>query len=331
MLVVTGATGHIGNTLVRELVTRGHRVRCLALGDETSPALDGLAVEVVTGDVREPSSLDAAFAGAAAVFHLASLIALGAGHEQRLEEVNVAGTANVITACRRAGVRRLVYTSSIHAWVEPPHGTPLDESAPLDPTRITTAYGRSKARATALVLEAVAGGLEAVVVSPTGVVGPYDFVPSEIGRLILAVARRRLPVIVPGAYDYVDVRDVAWGLVSAWERGRTGENYILAGERVTVSDFVRWVAEAAGVCPPRWVLPLPVALALAAVTQRHRGHTRGLLNLDAVRTLASNSWILRDKAARELGYRPRPVRTSVFDAVEWFRARGLLPSGTCTQ
>lgn len=225
-VVVTGATGHIGNVLVRALVARGERVRCLVLPSDNLRPLAGLAVEVVRGDVRDPRSLDAAFAGAGAVFHLASVITLTPDQARVLHEVNVAGARNVAEACLKAGVRRLVHTSSVHAMAEPPEGVVIDESAPFDPARIRFEYGRTKAPGTLEVLAAAGRGLDAVVVCPTGVIGPFDFAPSEMGRLFLAFARRRVWAYPDGGYDFVDVRDAAEGHLLAAEKGRTGESYL---------------------------------------------------------------------------------------------------------
>lgn len=224
MVVVTGATGHIGNNLVRALLARGEKVRCLVLPSDDLRPLEGLAVQVVEGDVRQPESLIRAFKGAEVVYHLASIVAITPGRSRLLEEVNVRGARNVANACLECGVRRMVYTSSIHALVEPPIGTVMDEAMPFDPARTYSEYGKSKARGALEVLDAAARGLNAVIVNPTGVIGPYDFRPSEMGQLFLDFARHRLGTYVDGAYDFVDVRDVAAGHISATENGRTGEN-----------------------------------------------------------------------------------------------------------
>jgi len=164
MLVVTGATGHIGNVLIRELVTHGQTVRALVLPDDDCRPFAGLEVEIARGDVTDLKSLESAFAGADTVFHLAGIVTIMPGMEKLLERVNVSGVRNVVTACRTCGVRRLVYTSSVHAIAEPPHGTIIDESQPFDPDRVLGDYARSKARATLLLLDEVRKrGLDAVI------------------------------------------------------------------------------------------------------------------------------------------------------------------------
>jgi len=210
VVIVTGATGHIGNVLVRELLAAGTVVRVLVLPDDDKCPLAGLNVEIVYGDVTDLVSLKSAFAGAEFVFHLAGIVTIMPGMASVLERVNVGGMRNVIAACRASGVHRLVYTSSIHAIAEPPHGTVIDESQPFDPDRVLGDYARSKARATLLLLgEVRKGGLDAIICCPTGVIGPWDYGISNIGQLILDFASGHLKSYVSGAYDFVDVRDVA--------------------------------------------------------------------------------------------------------------------------
>ncbi len=326
MVVVTGAPGHLGNNLVRALLRGGARVRGMALPGENLVSLEGLNVEVVEGDVRDISFLCRAFEGAETVYHLASVISLTPGHRNLLEEVNVRGTRNVAEACLKAGVRRLVYTSSIHALVEPPRGTVIDESTPCDPARIPTEYGRSKAKATLEVLEATSKGLDAVVVLPTGVIGPYDFRPSEAGQFILDFARGKVPVRLEGGFDFVDVRDAAQGLILAAERGRTGEKYILAGEWISVDQVMEELSRATGVPMPRLRLGAGVASTLASLATLYGRITgkKPLITRESVDILKSNSLVSSEKAERELGYSPRPIRDTIRDTVEWFRKAGLI-------
>ncbi len=324
MIVVTGAPGHLGNNLVRALLHRGHRVRCMVLKGERLVSLDGLDVEIVEGDVRAPASLDDAFLGAEAVFHLASVISLTPGHADLLEQVNVKGARNVAEACLRGGVKRLVYTSSIHALVEPPHGTAIDESMPVDPSRIKMAYSKSKARATLEVLEVAAKGLDTVITFPTGIVGPYDFKPSEMGQMVLDFIHGKMPARIGGGYDFVDVRDVAEGHILAWEKAAAGGRYILSGEWISVDDIMRAISEASGIPVPRLRVPLALARAAATASTAWSSITRSkaLLNTDSLDTLLSNSLVRGDRARRELGFSPRPVRQSIKDTVEWFKQVG---------
>ncbi|HSW10826.1 MAG TPA: SDR family oxidoreductase [Bacillota bacterium] len=325
LTVVTGATGHIGNNLVRHLVAAGRRVRCLVLpGDDLQP-LAGLPVEVRWGDVRDPVALREAFAGAALVYHLASMVSIDPSDSPALEEVNVRGARRVAEACLACGVERLVHTSSIHALAEPRPGVEIDEEQAFDPAAIDTVYGRSKARGTREVLAAVERGLDAVVVCPTGVIGPHDYRPSPMGQLILDFARRRLPAYVDGAYDFVDVRDVAAGMAAAAARGRAGRSYILSGQRLAVRQILAILAELTGAPVPRLRIPRWCAYPAAGLLTLYGrlAGTRPLLTRDSVYTLGSNSHISHARAARELGFRPHPVRGAIADAVAWFREREL--------
>jgi dihydroflavonol-4-reductase len=324
--VVTGATGHLGNNLVRSLLERGEQVRVVVLPNDPAPAIAGLPVERVEGDVRDLGSLIWAFRNADRVFHLASLITITPGRSDLLQQVNVQGTRNVVEACLRSGTRRLIYVSSIHALVEPPHGTLIDESMPFDPTRIATEYGRSKAQAAIEILAGVERGLDAVIICPTGIVGPHDFQPSEVGRLFLNVARRRMPAYVQGAYDFADVRDVVQGLLAAAEKGGRGEKYILSGETTTVRRMMGYLEESAGVRAPRLGLPANLARSVAklALSYARWTKTRPLFTDESVDILSSNCCISHEKATRELGYSPRPFRETVRDTIHWFRAAGML-------
>ncbi len=326
MIVVIGATGHLGNNLVRALVRRNHRVRCLVLPGESLVPLGGLDVEIVEGDVRDIECLYQAFDGADTVFHLASIISLLPGRTKLLEEVNVKGAKNVAQACLKTGVRRLVYTSSIHALVEPPIGQVIDETMPCDPDRISMEYSKSKARATLEVMDVISQGLDGVIVMPTGVIGPYDFKPSATGQMLLDYASGKIPVRIEGGYDFVDVRDVAEGHILVAEKGRTGEKYILSGEWMSVDDILHEVAKVTNAPFPRWKVPGNLALTVARMITSYCMLTgaKVLINQDSVSTLMGNSLISSEKARRELGYTSRPLRQTIRDTLEWFREQGWL-------
>jgi dihydroflavonol-4-reductase len=326
MIVVTGAPGHIGNNLIRLLLARGETVRAMVLGGESLEPLKGLDVEIVEGDVRGPESLDRAFQGADLVFHLASIISLLPGRSELLEQVNVYGARNVAESCLRMGVRRLVYTSSIHALVEPPHGTGIDESVGCDPARMTMEYSKTKARGTLEVLDVVKHGLDAVIVFPSGVIGPYDFKPSEAGRMIMSYVKGRLPATVAGGYNFVDVRDVARGHLLAADKGRTGEGYILAGEWISVTDVLQEVSSVVGRSVPRLTVSPRLALGAARCLTWYCAKTgkKPMFSADMIEALLSNSQVASTKAHQELGYSARPVRESVRDTVLWMRQEGMI-------
>jgi dihydroflavonol-4-reductase len=322
MIVVTGATGHLGNVLVRQLCERGQAVRAMVLPGEDLSCLAGLDVEIIEGNVLDPLSLERAFSGAEVVYHLAGLISILPGRDERVWQVNVEGTRNVLDAVHKLGVRRLVYTSSIHALQRIPDGVVIDEHIPFDPQTEISDYDRSKATASLAVLEAVREhGVDAVIVCPTGIVGPYDFRLSEMGRLIVDALRRKLNFSVEGAFDFVDVRDVAAGHILACERGRKGEVYILSGERIPIPSLVKLVQDLAGVHSLVVKVPYDLAEFSALFTPMlaHFGRFKPRFTLYSLRTVQDNCVISCGKAERELGYQRRSLQETLADTVQWWK------------
>jgi dihydroflavonol-4-reductase len=320
MDLVTGATGHIGNVLVRELLGGGGRVRALVRPGKTPPALAGLDVEMAPGDVLDLDSLERAMHGVDLVYHLAARISLADGPDLETERVNLAGTQNVIAAMRRSGTPRLVFASSVYALKKPAGGTPIDETQPFEVIQSQGAYDRSKARASLAVQAAAADGLDAVIVCPTAVTGPYDFHDSEAGRAIRLYMRPGLKFYVKGAYDFIDVRDAAYGFILAAALGRRGENYILGGERLTVREMAQTVWDAAGGWHAGFEVPLWLAGWVAGLMPFFGDLTgaRPLFTRYSLDAVCSNSHFSHAKAGRELGFQPRPARQAVTDAVRWF-------------
>jgi dihydroflavonol-4-reductase len=328
MIVVTGATGHIGNVLIRQLTAQGQAVRALVMpGDDLRP-LSGLDAEIVSGDVTDLASLESAFTGADIVFHLAGIVTIMPGMARVLERVNVGGVRNVAAACRAIGVRRLVYTSSVHAIAEPPLGTPIDESQPFDPDRVLGDYARSKARATLLLLDEVAkGGLDAVVCCPTGVIGPWDYGISNVGQLILDFASGQLKSYVSGAYDFVDVRDVAQGLSLAAEKGQRGRHYIFSGTQIQVLELMKELEKDIGYPAPTFRIPPAIARAAGVLASAYYRllRRRPVFTAYSIDVLRSNSQVSSARARGELGFTTKPWQESIRDHVKWFRAEGMLP------
>jgi len=318
-ILVTGATGHIGNVLVRKLIAQGERVRALILPGEDTSALEGVPVERIEGDVLAPGSLRKPFEGVSRLFHLAGVISIMPGPDLGVRRVNVEGTRNVVKAALQSGVRRLVYTSSIHAIRRVESGV-IDESLPFDPDNPYGEYDRSKAQATLEVQAASREGLDAVIACPTGVIGPYDYRGSMMGEVIRTAAQNQPTLYVDGAYDFVDVRDVADGLIAAMERGRRGESYILSGGRMSVRYLLETVREVSGRSFPRFRVPLGLARAAARVTPLYYRLAQASPRFTpySLEVLKSNSYISHAKATRELGYRPRPLQEAVADSIRWF-------------
>jgi len=289
-----------------------------------------LDVEVVEADIRDVDALVQAFRGARGVFHLAGEVSIAGWGLKHLRDINVHGTRSVIEACRQAGVRRLVYTSSIHALVEPPAGICADEDAGLDPGSCAGPYAKTKAEATLLVLAPDCGELETVAVYPSGIIGPYDWRPSHLGRLILDCAGHKLGAYVDGAYNFVDSRDVADGMVAAYERGRSREGYLLCGHEVTVRQLLDTIEDISGVPAPRLRLNFRFVRSVSSIIPVYywisgQKPIFTSLSLDIIR---SNCAMSRAKAERELDYSPRPFRDTIADTVDWFRDVGMLRPAT---
>lgn len=320
-VLVTGATGHIGNVLVRELVGQGYAVRALVLPGESLRPLEGLDVETSAGNILDPESLARAMEGIDGVFHLAGIISIMPGDDQRVQQVNVEGTRNVIHAALRAGVKRMLHTSSIHA-LKRVEGVTMDESLPFDPDNPVGIYDRTKAEASLAVLAAVKEGLNAVIVCPTGVVGPHDYLGSEMGSLIGGWLKRGVSLLIDGAYDFVDVRDVALGMILAYEKGQCGAVYILGGEQIQLTRMQQMVRGIVGLKSQVLKIPSRLALFFTNFTPLYYrlAKVKPRFTRYSLVTVMGNSTISSERARRELGYRARNLTESISDTVQWLLA-----------
>ena len=322
MILVTGATGHIGNVLVRELREQGFAVRAMVLHDESLRPLEGVDVEIVEGNVLDPDSLVRAMQGVEGVFHLAGIISISTGDEERVHRVNVDGTLNVIRAVRETGVKRLMHTSSIHA-LQRVEGVSMDESLPFDPHNPVGVYDRTKAEASLAVLAAVKEGLDAVIVCPTGVIGPNDYLGSELGQLIVGWLKKGVSLLIDGAYDFVYVRDVARGMILAYQNGRKGGVYILGGEQMQITRLQQTVRSIAGLPAQMLKIPMRLAMFFANFTPLYYRMTRTKPRFTrySLVTVMGNSVISSERARNELGYKPRALHESLVDTVHWWQSR----------
>ena len=328
MWLVTGATGHVGNVLVRKLLERGEKVRALILPGECRESISGLKVEVFDGDVLDLDSVFQSMRGVKGIFHLAGVISIMPGANPFVRKVNVDGTKNILRAAKESGVKKLIYTSSIHA-IRRVEGGMIDETVPYDMDNPYGAYDRSKAEATLEVLKAADSGLEAVVTCPTGVIGPFDFRGSMMGALIHDAAIAKPTLYVDGAYDFVDVRDVADGLISAAENGKRGESYILSGQKISVRYLLETVREITGRNFFQMKIPFDLARFAALFTPMYYQMANATPRFTpySLEVLQSNSNISHAKATQELGYSPRSLSESLRDTVKWFLESGQRSNG----
>lgn len=326
MIVITGATGHLGNVLVRKLVNMNKKVRAFILPGEDIASLRGLEVEKVEGDVRDPDSLRKAFEGADIVYHCAGIISILPGQQKQLYKVNVLGTRNVVNMCLEIKVKRLVYTSSIHALSEPAPGIVFDESREFNPENVLGEYSKSKTLGTLEVIRGIKKGLDAVILCPSGIIGPYDYRISEMGKLIVDFIKGKVKACVDGAYDFVDVRDVAEGLILACDKGKKGECYILSGQQISVQQLLKFLEEISGVKAPSFRLSRQIARVAGFfnVFYCNLMKIKPLFTPFSIDVLASNSLVSCQKAQVELGYSSRSIYESIKDTVQWFKQEGVI-------
>lgn len=321
--LVTGSTGFIGSHLCRALLERGHVVRAFHRASSKTVAIDGLAVEHHLGNVLDSDSLQAALRGVDWVFHAAALAAYWRDSTS-IVETTATGTANVLKAAREAGVRRLVYTSSVAALGVPQPGELLNEDSVFKYPPKQWPYGYAKHLAEREVLKAVKDGLDCVIVNPATVFGPGDL-NRIAGALIIEVARRRVPVTTQGGMNVVHVADVVSGHLRAAENGQPGERYILGGENLPHREIIRLIAAELAVSPPKWTLPTVLINLAATALDVVNPFLRLPYNGNLVRLSAHRFYCDTSKARRELGLpEPRPIRQAIHEAVQWYRSYGYL-------
>jgi dihydroflavonol-4-reductase len=324
---VTGASGHIGGNLVRELLKQGREVRAVIGKDDR--AVRGLDVEIVSADIFDLDSLSKALKGAGSVFHLAGVISVDGDKDGSVRKTNVEGVENIIKVCMKSGVERLVHFSSIHAYSSFPENEEINESRCLSLSEDCHAYDRSKAEGQKLVQKACNNSLNAVIVNPTGVIGPYDFKPSRMGSFFLDIYHRKYPALVDGGYNWVDARDVAAGAILAEKNGKCGESYILGGKWVHLCDVAELISEVTGKSVPKFATPIWLADVAAKIAYKFptiSGRKRKFTP-ESIDTLNSHKLISSKKAETELGYSHRPFEESIKDTFEWFKKNGMLDKG----
>ena len=329
MILVTGASGFVGSAVARQLLQAGEQVRVLVRSTSSRVNVADPKLEIVEGDLRDTASLARALQGVGVLFHVAADYRLWARNDNDIIRTNVDGTRTLMEAAKRAGVERVVYTSSVATLKARPNGAPSDETFPLDANSAVGAYKYSKVVAERVVEKLVAEqGLPAVIVNPSTPIGPSDVRPTPTGRIIVEAASGRMPAYVDTGLNFVHVEDVAAGHIAAWKKGRIGERYILGGQDVLLGDMLAEIARQVGRAPPKLRLPrrliYPIAYgaeAIAYVTGKEPFVTTTGLKLAKDLMFFSSA-----KAERELGYRARPYTEAIADAITWFRQNGYLKS-----
>jgi dihydroflavonol-4-reductase len=326
--LITGATGFVGSAVVRQLIKAGHSVRALIRAGSDLRNLAGLELETVTGDLTDSPSLDRALAGCSILFHVAADYRLWVPRPKEIYDVNVTGTRNIMAAAARAGVSRIVYTSSVATLGLIRNGTPADENTPVSAADMVGDYKRSKFLAEAEVKRlADEEGLPVVIVNPSTPVGPRDIKPTPTGRIIVDAASGRMPAYVDTGLNLVHVDDVAVGHLLALESGKVGERYVLGAVNLSLKEILAEIAAVVGRKPPRVRLPhnlvLPVAY-LSEAWARVTGGDEPRVTVVGVRLAKKKMFFTAEKAERVLRFKPRPIQEALRDAVAWFQENGYL-------
>lgn len=321
---VTGANGHVGANLVRRLLKKDFDIRVLQYRNHE--AFDGLSVEVVVGDLNEPDSLVPFCDGLDVIIHLAAKISIGDNSYESLYKVNVEGTKNLVKAAKNKGVKRFIYFSTIDAIVHQPLDQPMDESRPLS-TDSPMAYEKTKSLADQWILSQQSDNFDVIVLNPTAILGPFDFKPSLTGQLITRLYNNSLPGLVPGGYDWVDVRDVSEAAHHAIFQGKGGERYFLSGTWKSVPDFAKLLGSVTNkkinvTVFPLWAarMGLPFIRLYSKLSGQHPLYTNQSLTI----LQEGNKNILNNKARKELGYNPRPLAETLKDTVNWLKESKLI-------
>ena len=328
--LITGATGFLGRAVLQLLLA--HSCRILALVMDKDPLAYTIPenVTVFCGDLTDKDTLRSFFAAGGddfCVLHCAGIVSVASKPDEAIYRVNVQGTQNIIDLCCEFGAEKLVYVSSVHAIPEKPAPETITEPDRFAPDEILGDYGKSKSMATALVLEAAQSGLNASVVLPSGILGPGDLARGNMTRMLLAFCRGRLPLGVKGGYDFVDVRDVAVGVLACAERGKAGECYILSGHYTTIQDMFSLTASQLGRKAPKFCVSATLASCAAPVFEKIaqlRGE-RPFFTPYSIAVLRSNGHFSNAKAVGALGFHARPLRETLQSMILWFQGQNLIP------
>ena len=326
-VLVTGATGFVGANVARLLVADGYRVRVLARPSSSLEALSGCPVEIFRGNILDPETLAPALAGCGLVFHVAADYRLWAKDAGEIYRNNVDGTRTVLEACERAGVGRVVYTSSIGTIGHPRDGGPGTETTPVALTDMIGDYKRSKFLAERVAEEFASHGLPVVIVNPSNPIGPWEVKPTPTGRLVLDYLLGRTFATLDTGLNLIHVADVARGHLLAARLGHVGERYILGAENLSLSEIFQILERVTGIRAPRLRLPYRLAYLLALANEglaRATGQPPRV-PLNGVRMARTHMYVSADKAVRELGLFQTPVEQALRDAVDWFVAYGYAP------
>ena len=326
--LVTGAAGFLGSHVARQLVSRGEEVRVLMRPTSTNRAITDLSLEYVTGDLRDPASLDRAMAGVQKVFHIAADYRLWARRSQDIYDSNVGGTKNVLEAAKKAGVEQFIYTSTV-ATIAVDRPELPNEATDAKLEEMVGHYKRSKWLAEKEVLDAAKSGFPAIVAMPTTPVGPGDWKPTPTGKIILDFLNGKMPGYVETGLNFVGVEECAAGHLLAAEKGKVGERYLLGGENLTLKQMLDALAQITGLPAPQWKIPhgLALGVAYASTAFSRLIGKEPQIPVEGVKIARHMMFVDCTRAQRELGFRAGPVAAALERAVRWYEANGYIAKG----
>lgn len=329
--LVTGAAGFLGGTICRKLIERGEKVRAFVLSGDPAEKYVPSEAEIVEGDLTDFASLEKFFnipeGFESIVLHIASIVTVNPDYNQKVIDVNVGGTKNIIKLCKNhPECKKLVYCSSTGAIPELPKGEKIGEVNHFDANKVLGCYSQSKALATQAVLDAAADGLNACVIHPSGIMGPEDFAVGETTKVLIQIIKGEMPAGIDGSFNLCDVRDLADGAIAACDKGRSGECYILGNDEVSFKDFSRLVSEESGCKKMKMFIPLKLANFMAKIMEKKakKQGKRPLMTTFSVYNLARNNDFDSSKAKKELGYKTRSYRETMHDEVKWLKDSGKI-------
>lgn len=329
--LVTGAAGFLGGTICRKLIERGEKVRAFVLPGDPAEKYVPKEAEIFEGDLTDFASLEKFFTVPegfeSIVLHIASIVTVNPDYNQKVIDVNVGGTKNIVELCKNhPECKKLVYCSSTGAIPELPKGEKISEVNHFDANKVLGCYSQSKALATQVVLDAAADGLNACVIHPSGIMGPEDFAVGETTKVLIQIINGEMPAGIDGSFNLCDVRDFADGAIAAADKGKRGECYILGNDEVSFRDFSRLVSEESGCKKMKMFIPLKLANLMAKIMEKKakKQGKRPLMTTFSVYNLARNNDFDSSKAKKELGYKTRSYRETMKDEVKWLKDSGKI-------
>ncbi|QTA38644.1 NAD-dependent epimerase/dehydratase family protein [Thermosipho ferrireducens] len=320
MIFITGGSGHLGNVLIRKLRALGEKIVTLVHPNDKCTSLEELDVKILKCDIRNCDKLDSIIKESDVVIHLAAIISILPWRKKLVYSINVNGTKNILKLVQKHN-KKLIYVSSVHAFSEPEPYSIIDESTTIDPKLTSGVYGKSKATAALEVMNAAKSGVDVVTICPTGIIGPFDFKPSNMGIFFLNYLKGKLKYIIDGSFDFVDVRDVATGIISSIEKGKKGQFYILGNKTISLLELIKTLNKISGLTTIPEIVSTKIAyfFSYLAIFYGLLTNSKPLFTPYSIHTLTRNYIFSHSKAQKELSYNPRPFELTLSDTLKWFK------------